>query len=110
MRLGVYQNGPASLRLLESQAVPEDMRSGVLEIVGMETEPESQGQGHATALMRRMGAIADDHKKVLLLQPIPFADKPMSAAKLKSWYVRLGFQQIQSKPCLMARPPKKHGR
>ena len=109
MRLGVYQEGHASLRLIQTAAVPENMRADVLEVVGLETETEAQGKGHAKALLSRLGAIADDHKKVLLLIPTPFADKPMSAARLIAWYVRMGYQQIQEKPCLMARPPKRHG-
>lgn len=90
----------ASLRVVIPQGVPESMRQGMREIVGVTSE--NPRKGHATALMHTVCAEADHTRMVLMLEAKPFAEG-MTQEQLETWYARFGFQKIQETPVLMAR-------
>ena len=105
MRTGTYTEGLATAKVTISAAVPDHLR--VLEVSSLVCDAAARGKGHATALMRRLMAIADDHGQALLVVVEPFSDSPMDDADLADWYARLGFTEIQHEPCIMARAPNR---
>lgn len=104
MTPGVREHKAASLRLVESEAMPEDMRDRIREIVSLKSE--NPRKGHATTLLWSVCHEADQNKTVLILQPKPFGDGAMDDRKLEGFYNKFGFVRIQDAPVLMARQPK----
>lgn len=88
----------ASLRVAIATGLPEDMRSGIREIVDLASK--NQGKGHATALMHRVCKEADKTGHILLLTPKSFADG-MTTEQLRDWYGRFGFVELQKEPELL---------
>ncbi|MFA7279597.1 MAG: GNAT family N-acetyltransferase [Sterolibacterium sp.] len=101
MTPGLREHKQASLRLAVPTGLPEDMRSGIREVLDVaSTNPR---KGHATALMHEVCAEADKHGCVLLLTPRAFSEG-MSTEQLSKWYARFGFEVVQTEPeTLMAR-------
>lgn len=93
----------ASLRVVESDAMPEDMRGQIREIVSLTSA--NPRKGHATTLMWTVCHEADQDRTVLILQPKRFADGELDDEKLVRWYSKFGFRTIQQEPVLMARQP-----
>lgn len=105
MTPGLRIHKRASLRLIESTAVPDDMRSGIREIVSLVSE--DHGKGHAKALMWQVCAEADRAGMVLLLEPKPFR-QGLTQEQLERFYAGFGFVKVQSEPVvLMARQAEK---
>lgn len=105
MKPGPRTHGPASLRLSFNKTVPAHLRGGLLELSHVSTPEDQRGKGHASLLLQRVCAEADEARKVLLLMPKPFGDAPMDREALIDWYSGFGFDLIQTKPvALMARP------
>ena len=105
MRTGDYTEGPARCRVGLCELVAPELRPKLREVSGLVCDASSRGKRHATALMQRLIAIANDHGMTLLVVPEPFEDEPMNTNTLRDWYARLGFRVIQAQPCVMARPP-----
>lgn len=103
---GTRTNGPASLKVSYSQMVPPNQRGLVREVSAILCDQASRGKGHATSLMAGVMADADAGRITLLVVVEPFADEPLDTPALRAWYERLGFVEIQAKPCVMARMPK----
>lgn len=106
MLTGKRTNGPASLKVSYSLMVPPPMRGQVREVSAILCDQASRNKGHAKALMADVMADADRNRITLLVVVEPFEDKPLDADALRAWYERLGFVEIQSAPCVMARAPK----
>jgi GNAT superfamily N-acetyltransferase len=90
----------ASLRVAIATGLPEDMRSGIREIIDLESK--NQGKGHATALMHRVCEEADRTGHILLLMPKAFSEG-MTTEQLMGWYGRFGFIAVQQEPVLLVR-------
>lgn len=104
MTPGLRDHKGASLRIAVPDAVPEDMRERIREIVSLSSS--NPRKGYATTLMWSVCHEADKAGFVLMLQPIPF-DDATDAEKLKRFYGKFGFVEIQQEPVvLMARQPK----
>jgi len=104
MNQGLRQHKSASLRIAMPESLPEDMRDGVSEIVGVSSG--NQRKGHATALLHKVCKEADRDRQVLMLR-VESYDDGMSNDQLISWYGKIGFAVIQREPAvLMAREPK----
>jgi N-acetylglutamate synthase-like GNAT family acetyltransferase len=106
MRVGEYTEGKATAWVGMCSLVAEPLRPKLREVSSLVCDEAARGKGHATRLMERLTAIADDHKMTLLVTVEPFEDSPLDAARLAAWYARLGFKTIQQTPPVMARPPK----
>jgi ribosomal protein S18 acetylase RimI-like enzyme len=50
-----------------------------------------RGQGHGRDLLRRLCAVADEHKTALYLNVTPFDNSPLDHVRLTAWYERSGF-------------------
>lgn len=104
MNTGRRQYKQAACRLAEPAWLPDDMRSGCLELVDLSSD--NPRKGHATALMHHICLEADASGKVLILSPKPFADG-LTQEQLEKWYGRFGFLMIQTEPAkIMARQPQ----
>lgn len=104
MKPGTRTEGPASLKLTFCQAVPAPMRGKVREVSKVKVAQGHRGQGHASALMRKVCQEADLNHMALLLEVEPFDDEPLTTEQLAYWYERLGFKVIQPSPLVMVRP------
>jgi GNAT superfamily N-acetyltransferase len=100
MTPGLRAHKRATLRVAETTAVPEDMRSGIRELIDLVSE--DRGNGHAKALLYQVCTEADMAGIVLMLEARPFADG-MTQEQLEKFYEGMGFQKIQDAPVLMAR-------
>lgn len=105
MKPGTVQLGAASLRLSYSQLAPSHLRGKLREVSSLLVDQASRGKGCATALMREVMAQADQNGVALLVHVEPFDESPMDEARLRDWYERLGFSEIQVMPCVMVRQP-----
>lgn len=106
MKTGTYTEGAASALVSDCRLVAENLRPNLREVSSLLCDEAARGKGHATRLMERITAVADDHKMTLLVTVEPFDDSPLDAERLAAWYARLGFKTIQQTPPVMARPPK----
>lgn len=106
MRVGTYTEGEASAHVGVCTLVAESLRPKLREVSALLCDEAARGKGHATRLMDRLTAVADDHGITLLVTVAPFDDSPLDAERLAAWYARLGFKTIQQTPPVMARPPK----
>lgn len=105
MRTGDYTEGPARCRVGLCELVAPELSPKLREVSGLVCDAASRGKRHATALMRRLISIADDHGMTLLVVVEPFENATMDKSMLRDWYARLGFRVVQADPCVMARPP-----
>ena len=105
MKPGVVHLEGASLRLSYSSLAPPHLRGRLREISSLLVDQASRGKGCATALMREVMAQADQGGVCLLVHVEPFDDAPVDAKRLRDWYEKLGFQEIQVMPCVMVRKP-----
>jgi len=99
---GLRRYRQATLRVALAEGLPPDWRDGYREIISVQSE--SQGKGHAAALMYRTCAEADDARLALLIQVRPFA-AGLTVEQLEKFYGRFGFERVQADPLLMARQP-----
>jgi hypothetical protein len=101
MTPGLRSHKSASLRVVVSDAIPDDMREQVRELVSVEAGETRKG--HASALLRKVCAEADREGQLLIVQVKPYADG-LDQQQLMRWYARFGFSLLQSVPVvLMAR-------
>lgn len=115
MPAGQRVHRSASLRIGETEAVPEHMRWGVREVSSLQTPPEDQRKGYATSLLHQVTAEADRAGMVLIILPAPYevatgapdADE-LAALRLEAFYERFGFRKIQATPVIMARQPERN--
>lgn len=107
MKTGDRRVGPATLRVRQTNAVPERMRGRVREVCCVEVPHTEQNKGYGTTLLHKVCREADDANIVLVLWPMPFGENiSLSKQQLIDWYRdRFGFQCIQPEPYLMARMP-----
>lgn len=103
MKPGIRQHGPATLKLSFNTSVPAHMRGAVLEVSHVFTVRQERGKGHASLLMQKVCAEADEHGKVLLLMPKPYDEGGPGQKELIDWYRRYGFEPVQASPVLLAR-------
>lgn len=99
---GQRSNEYSSLRLAKPRALPDDMRSGVVEVLGLKTRKDKQGQGYASALLQEVCQEADIAMRFLFLHVEPFGS--MSIDDLSKFYAKRGFMVLQDTPRLMVRP------
>ena len=104
MKPGTRKEGPASLKVSYSQAVPAHLRGKVRELSAVSVDEASRGKGAASALLAKVITEADLNHMALLVVVEPFGDAPLNEFALRSWYARNGFQTIQDKPPVMVRP------
>lgn len=105
MTPGLRDFKQATLRIAVAEGLPKEMREQTREIVSVHSA--NPRKGHATLLMHQVCSEADRAGIVLILQPSKF-DDGMDDEKLKKWYGRFGFVEIQQEPVvLMARPVQK---
>ena len=107
MKTGIRSNGPASLRLSYSQMVPVSQRGLVREVSSVLCEPAHRKDGHASALLKEVMREADASRVTLMVIVKPYDAGGMDDENLSDWYHRLGFVEIQAKPRVMARSPKR---
>lgn len=103
MNTGLREYKRARLRVAVALGLPEEMHADTREVIGVISDNRLSGE--ATALMWQTCAEADCAWITLILRPSPFAPG-MDAEKLKRWYGKFGFEEIQAEPCLMARSPQ----
>ena len=106
MKTGARTNGPASLKVSFSQMVPVTQRGLVREVSAVLCAAEHRHDGHASALLKEVTREADASRTTLLVVVKPFDDQELSQEQLAAWYQRLGFVEIQARPCVMARSPR----
>ena len=103
MTPGIRAHKQATLRLAIPEALPEEMREGVREIINLRCyEPH---KGYATTLMYTICAEADRAGIVLMVQPGQF-DEGMTTEQLEKWYRKFGFIDLpkdEGNPTVMAR-------
>ena len=104
MNPGIRKLKSASLRVARPVGLPHEMQEQIRELIDMHSA--NQRKGHATALLKAVCKEADTEWLTLMVQVQPF-DDGMDMDKLKRWYERLGFVEVQSQPViLMARSPR----
>lgn len=105
MRPGRRELASASLVVGISTAVPEVMRAGTREISHVFVPPADRGKRLATALMNFICQEADANRLTLLLTVKPYAEGGPDEDRLKAWYEKFGFVELQDSPqgTLMAR-------
>lgn len=104
MMHGVRSNGHASAVLGVPHALPPHMHEAVIELSQLQTKLADRGHGWAKKLLTEICDEADAAGKVLFL----LVDPPdtMDRLRLKRFYGRFGFGDIQAEPLLMTRAPK----
>jgi hypothetical protein len=98
MTVGARTLGDASLNIGKPRALPAAMRGNVRELLAL----HSDTTGHASALLTRTMAEADDTATPLFLHCDPESG---DVARLARLYQRFGFAPIQAEPLLMLRMP-----
>lgn len=104
MNAGRRKYKSASCRIAIPEALPDEMKDTVREVVSVSSEAKRTGQ--ATALMHQITAEADFAWITLLIHVEPFGDG-MTDEQLERFYSKFGFARIQDEPLLMARSPEK---
>jgi N-acetylglutamate synthase-like GNAT family acetyltransferase len=102
MKYGPRTEGHSRLSLRPPTSLPFHMRKRVVELYGLETDPDYRRRGDATELMLTVCVEADMNKTFLFLAVV--SNGGMEQADLAAWYARFGFLPIQAKPLLMTRP------
>lgn len=105
MKPGIYEEGPARLRLSYCSQIAQHLRGNLLELSSLVTDPEWRGKGYATALMWKTVRACDLNKMALLLNVQPFDDEPLDTEALSAWYRRFGFRDLPGSPGVMFRMP-----
>lgn len=103
MNPGLRIHKQASVRVAIAEGLPSEMWEQTRELISMQSD--DRGRGHATALMWQVCAEADRAWLTLFIKPEPF-DDGMPADRLRKWYSKFGFVEIQAEPCLMVRSPQ----
>ena len=104
MKEGLRQHKSAECRVSIAYGLPDEMHEATREIVAVKAG--NARKGHATALMHTVCAEADREWITLIVNVKQF-DEGMDDEKLKRWYSRFGFIEIQQEPCvLMVRSPE----
>jgi N-acetylglutamate synthase-like GNAT family acetyltransferase len=105
MRYGIRKFGGASCLVSAALGVPEKMRKDIREISKLQCDPEQQGQGHATELLRDICKEADTKRMVLMLTVEPYGNSaPLTKDQLADWYgTTFDFNPIQQEPLILAR-------
>lgn len=105
MRPGRRELASASLVVGVSTAVPEHMRAGTREISHVFVPPADRGKRLATALMNFICQEADANRITLLMTVRPYDEGGPDEDRLKDWYAKFGFVELQDSPegTLMAR-------
>jgi len=101
--IGQHTNGKSICRVVRTSALPDDMRKGVRELVGMYTSPKFRGMGYASKLLDEVVKKADTSQLSIMIAVKPF-DSGLSQDDLTKFYARKGFQEFQKTPLLMVRP------
>ena len=104
MNPGIRKLKSASLRVASPTGLPSEMQDHVRELIDVQSN--NPRKGHATALLNNVCKEADRDWLTLMVQVKPF-DDGMGMDKLRRWYGRFGFVEIQQEPAvLMARSPR----
>ncbi len=106
MRIGKRKHEEATVEIVESQAIPEEMRANVREVLRLYVPSHHRKKGLGRALLKQVCEEADKDGTVLMLWPRQYGDGEMETAQLISWYKRFGFIETQSAPVLMMRQPR----
>ena len=106
MKTGTIKHGSAQAKVSYSQMVAPHLRGKLREISSLIVDQSERGHGSATELMHILTTQADESGLTLLVVVEPFDDEPIDGDRLRNWYERLGFIEIQHLPCVMARPPR----
>lgn len=102
MNPGPRTHKQATLRVAICEALPVEMWERTRELIAVRSE--DRGKGHASALMWQVCAEADKAWLTLIVQPAPFDNGP-PIERLRKWYTKFGFVEIQAEPCIMSRSP-----
>lgn len=71
----------------------EGIPSGDLYLFGLNTKPEHRRQGVATELIKAAQRVAKLRgNKAIYLEPLAYADRPVTTERLIDWYERNGFK------------------
>jgi hypothetical protein len=100
MNPGLRVHGGASVRVAIAQGLPVQMWEQTRELIDLQSA--NRRRGEASALLHTVCAEADRAWLTLLIMPQEGDD----VDKLRRFYTRFGFVEIQSDPCLMARDPQ----
>jgi GNAT superfamily N-acetyltransferase len=106
MKIGPRKYGGATCEIRFAEGVPDRIRHDVRLLTNLQTEWASRGQGHATELVNRCFTEADRWKVILLVNPEAYpvgGEAGPNTDELVEWYGRMGFNEIQHAPLLMAR-------
>ena len=98
--IGFHELASACCRIVPAMGVPEHMRGGMREIIDLTSA--NPRKGHATKLMYKICAAADEQRITLILTAHAFQDG-MADEQLAKWYQRFGFIKLQDEPVIMAR-------
>ena len=93
MQTGPRHYRSAMLRIAMCAALPDHMRDGTREILGLQCS--NPRKGYATRLMLETCREADEAGIVLIVQPGQF-DDGMTTEQLTKWYERFGFVALPS--------------
>ena len=99
---GLRANNHASLEVKVPSALPLEMRSGIREIMAVQTDPGHRGKGHAKDLLERVCIAADLSDTWLFIHVEPSDDETTMQGLVKL-YTRFGFVPFQASPMLMIR-------
>jgi GNAT superfamily N-acetyltransferase len=108
MEIGERKEQGASLRIegYWHQLMGDDSES-VRVIRMLRTEPERRRKGDATFLMAQVCVEADNARKILLLDAIPYEEgAPLDEGGLMLFYSRFGFKRISDDAPTMVREPR----
>lgn len=106
MKTGQRKHEQATVEIALSEAIPEEMRDGVREVLRLYVPSHHRKKGLAQALMRSICEEADKESKVLMLWPRMYGDGEMESVHLIAWYQTFGFVVTQEAPVLMMRKPR----
>lgn len=102
---GQRKFGAATCKVGRTVQVPAHMRDSIVELSAVFVPVDQRKQGFATKLVGLVCDEADQAGKLLLIHVQPYGDPDLGVSQLEKWYGdKFGFQRIQDKPLLMARP------
>jgi hypothetical protein len=102
MTPGKRTHKSASLRVAIPTGFPVEFWETCRELVSVQSS--AQGRGDATALVWATCREADQAWLALIVKPEVFAPG-LTIERLRRWYAKFGFVEIQAQPCLLARVP-----
>ena len=101
---GTHKHESASCKLAYSQAIPSNMRGGILELLSLQVPKEDRGKGYARALLTNICLLADKNRVTLITMPEPFGELGLTLSELVKFYEKAGFFFLLDRPkLLMAR-------